>query len=67
MAGCSPATEVRISDPDQIETPPNFCDLTDDRIFTEAVARWRAENDRENLLKDATENGLRAELCSDTP
>lgn len=63
MAGCSETTSVRISDPDSIATPPNFCDLTDDRLFTEAVARWRAENDRANLEKDVTENQLRAELC----
>lgn len=42
---------------------PNFCDLSEDRRFSQAEIDWRAANAAWNLRKDIAENKLRDELC----
>ena len=46
-----------------IETIHSYCDLTEDRRFTQAEFDWRVENAAKNLRLDIEQNELRAELC----
>ena len=59
LAACSQ------SEPEPVEPPPNFCDLTEDREFGFDEFDWRAENAPGNLRYQIIQNELRGELCPD--
>lgn len=56
VAGCSWKTPI----PDP---KPDFCQLTEDRKFTQVEFDWRVENAPANLRRDIVQNELRDELC----
>lgn len=47
----------------QTDPAPDFCDLTEDRRFTQVEFDTRASNWPANLRRDVVQNELRVELC----
>lgn len=55
LAGCFPKTFV--------SDEPNFCDLTEDRVFTKEEWEWRVANAPENLRYQIEQNETRSAEC----